>query len=162
MAIRFRTQYDEDYNSSVFAAEIGEDENLVQQHMRDECDVNVIMARYQKTGDISHLGQIAGEYGDFSDVFDYKSGLDRIYAAQDLFLELPSSIRDKFQNDPAKFIDFAQNPENQQELRDMGLAPPLPQNVEASAEPKGGARTSSPPPSQPKGSKTPAQQSSDD
>lgn len=148
--MRFRTQFTP-YQASVFFTDPGEDEDLVQQHMRDECDVNVIMARYQKTGELSHLGAIAGSYGDFSDVGDYKEGLERIIAADAAFMELPSSIRDRFHNDPAKFIDFCVDPENLDELREMGLAPPKRvtpsvkvENVEdLRSEPKGGARTPS-------------------
>lgn len=148
--MRFRTQFTP-YEASIFFTDPGEDEDLVQQHMRDECDVNVIMARYQKTGEISHLGAIAGSYGDFSDVTDYKDGLERIIAADAAFMELPSSIRDRFMNDPAKFIEFCANKDNLDELRDMGLAPPKSvtpsvkvENVEElRSEPKGGARTSS-------------------
>lgn len=124
--MRFRTQYDSDYRSEIFWTDPGEDEGLVQHHMTAETDVNNIMAKYQATGDISHLGEIAGSYGDFSDVYDYKSGLDRINAANEIFMELPSLIRDRFNNDPAKFVEFATNADNQEELRKMGLAPPAP------------------------------------
>lgn len=131
MTQRFRTQYDLDYKSQVFFTDPGEDEDLVQHHMQAECDVNVIMARYQKTGDISHLGQIAGEYGDFSDVLDYKTGLERIMDADALFMELPSSVRDRFGNDPAQFMEFATDASNLDEMRKMGLAPPAPEKPEA-------------------------------
>lgn len=129
-AVRFRTQFDTDYDARIFYTDPGEDEGLVQHHMQEETDVNVIMARYQKTGDISHLGEIAGTYGDFSDVTDYKSGLDRINDANLLFMELPASIRDRFNNDPAKFVEFATDGGNQDELRKMGLAPSLPEPPE--------------------------------
>jgi len=130
--MKFRTQYDENYKSQIFDTDPGEDEGLVQQHMRDECDINIIMKRYEATGELTHVGGMAGEYGDFSEVLDYKTGLERIMEADTLFMELPASIRDRFNNDPAKFIDFAANPQNQEELRSMGLAPPLPAPPEPS------------------------------
>jgi len=130
--MKFRTQYDENYNSQIFDTDPGEDEGLVQQHMRDECDINVIMARYATTGELTHIGGIAGEFGDFSEVLDYKTGLERLMEADALFMELPASIRDRFNNDPAKFLDFATNSANQDELRTMGLAPPLPAPPEPS------------------------------
>lgn len=132
--VKFRTKYDEDYQDGLnysFWTDVGEDENLVQHSMQAECDVNTIMARYQKTGELSHIAGMAGEYGDFYDVSDYKSGTERIMAAQSLFMELPSSIRDRFHNDPAKFIEFATDEKNIEELRSMGLAEPAPQKPEA-------------------------------
>lgn len=123
---RFRTQYDSDYKAEIFYTDPGEDEGLVQQHMRDECDVNVIMAKYASTGELTHIGGMAATYGDFSEVTDYKTGIERIMEADALFMELPASIRDQFNNDPAKFVDFATNPDNQDALIDMGLAPARP------------------------------------
>lgn len=139
VATKFRTQFDDNYKSSVFDTDVGEDEGLVQQNMAAECDINNIMAKYQKTGELTHLAAIAGQYGDFSDVTDYKTGLERIYAADDLFMELPSSIRDRFDNDPAQFVEFATNKENLEELREMGLAPrpPEPKPTQTAKGPEG-------------------------
>lgn len=137
---RFRTQWDENYKSEIFATPIGEDENLVQQHMRDECDINVIMQRYQSTGELTHIRADAQSlYGDFSEIADYKQGIEQIMLADELFMELPSSIRDRFQNDPGQFIDFAVDPKNLEAMREMGLAPaPAPQKHDASAASKPG------------------------
>jgi len=124
--VKFRTKHDENYKSSVFFTPVGEmDEDYqVQQNMAAECDVNTIMARYQKGQEITHIAQVAAQYGDFSEVADYKTGLERILEADALFMELPSSIRDRFMNDPAAFIEFATDKANEDELRKMGLAPP--------------------------------------
>lgn len=110
---------------------IGE-RSRTQQHLRDETDINHIMRKYEKTGILTHVARYAGEYGDFSGVPDYKTGIERIQAAEDMFMSLPARIREKFQNDPGKFIDFATNPENQAELRTLGLAPPEPPVAERS------------------------------
>ena len=36
---------------------------------------------------------------------------------------MPSVIRERFGNDPAKFVDFCVNPANIEAVREMGLAP---------------------------------------
>lgn len=123
---RVRTQYDTDYKAEVFFTDPGDGPSLTQQSMMEETDINTIMKRYETTRDLTHLGQIAGIYGDFSDVDDYKTGMDRINNADALFMELPAQVRDRFGNDPAAFVDFATNPENIGEMRKMGLAPPPP------------------------------------
>lgn len=110
-----------------------------QQNLKDECDVNIIMKKYQKTGVLTHVREKAGQYGDFSEVPDYKAGIERIMAADALFAELPAKIRDRFSNDPSEFIEFASNPENLDEMRTLGLAPakqvPQPSTVEVPAAP---------------------------
>lgn len=121
----FRTQFTP-YKPEIFFTDPGEEESLTQQHMAAECDINTIMSRYQSTGEITHIAAQAGEYGDFSEVTDYKTGIERLLEADALFMELPSSIRDRFNNDPAAFIEFASDPKNIEEMRKMGLAPPLP------------------------------------
>jgi len=50
-----------------------------------ETDVNNIMRKYEKTGILTHVARYAGEYGDFSGVPDYKEGLERIMAANEMF-----------------------------------------------------------------------------
>ena len=85
---KFRTEFDDPSKNKVFWTDPGEDEDLVQHHMAEECDINVIMRRYQQTGELTHVAGMAGEYGDFYDVTDYKTGTERLMAAQELFMEL--------------------------------------------------------------------------
>lgn len=95
----------------------------VQQNLLAETDINAIMAKYQKTGLITHVNKYAGEYGDFSGIPDFKTGLERVHAAEDMFMSLPAKIRDRFHNDPGEFIAFATNPSNLEEMQKIGLAP---------------------------------------
>ena len=99
---------------------------MVQQHLAKDTDINTIMAKYAKTGQFTHVTPMAGEYGDFSNVPDYKSAMEQIMAADALFMELPAKVRERFGNDPANFIEFATNDKNIEELRKLGLAPPAP------------------------------------
>lgn len=109
--------------------------SLTQQNMAQETDVNAIMAKYEKHGILTHVARYAGQYGDFSGVPDYKTGLELVMAADEMFSSLPARIRERFGNDPAKFIEFATDSKNQEELIKMGLAPrpaepPKPQLVQ--------------------------------
>lgn len=122
--------------------EIGEDPGQVQQHLAEETDINNIMAKYRRTGELRHVTSMAGEYGDFSNVPDYKTAMEHIMQADALFMELPAKVRDRFGNDPAQFIEFATDEKNLDELRKLGLAPeapraPEPQLVKVVEEPKG-------------------------
>lgn len=117
--MKFRTAFEP---SKRFKQHVGED-SMVQQNLAESTDINAIMAKYRKTGILTHVQTYAGMYGDFSGVPDYKTGLERVQAAQEMFLSLPADVREKFGNDPGKFIDFATNKENLPELQKMGLAP---------------------------------------
>lgn len=100
------------------------------QSFADECDINQIMAKYQKTGAIAHVNQHGANYGDCTGQ-DFFESMLLIKTAQDMFDGLPSSIRTRFANDPAQFLDFVQDANNEEEMRKLGLIP----EKEATEEP---------------------------
>ena len=93
---------------------------LAQQNFKEECDINNIVRNFGLTGELP--GQtISPQYGDFTGVLDYHSAVNAVLAAQDQFMELPAQMRSRFDNDPAKLIDFLQNEENREEAIKLGL-----------------------------------------
>jgi len=93
------------------------------QSFKDECNINTIMLRYQKTEIIEHYNKHMGKYGDFTNTpSDYQSCIDQVMEAEGLFMELPSSVRKTFQNDPGQFLAFVSDPNNLEAMVDMGLA----------------------------------------
>lgn len=114
--------------------------SMTRQGHKDECDINKIVARFKQVAGPDVLdrlaGYVAGEYGDFSEVVDYRTALDQISQARASFEALPAIVRKEFDNDPAAFLDFVHNPDNADRLVEMGLAKPkapVVGNVEASA-----------------------------
>lgn len=95
--------------------------SLAKQASRDECDINIIMDKYQKTGVVSHASKYQGDYGNFITEDDYHSSFNKMLDAQTAFDSLPSSVRKKFHNSPADFLAFVQDEENHPEMADMGL-----------------------------------------
>lgn len=77
-----------------------------------ECDINHIMARYKKTGIIDHVRPSAGMFGDFTEVPDFATAQELVIQAEASFMQLPSKVRDRFSNDPGKFLAFFEDPEN--------------------------------------------------
>lgn len=122
------------------------------QEFKDECDINVLMRKYQKTGIIEHVARIGGRYGDFLSAPDYHAAMNAVLAAQDAFASLPAAIRSRFENDPERFLEFVHDPDNADELVQLGLAK---KPVSASVP------SEEPPPSAPpgKGSEGPPQPS---
>jgi len=93
---------------------------------KKECDINNIIKQYDKRGLITHVNQAAKQYGDYSEINEYKVNLEMVIKAQQSFDGVPSEIRKQFANDPGLFFEFVTNPENQDQMVEMGLAAPLP------------------------------------
>lgn len=91
------------------------------QQFTKECDVNCIMAKYQKTGNLDHYNEHGAMYGEFTSV-EFQEAMQIVEVAEEMFADLSSSARAKFNNDPAQFLDFVQNPDNADEMYEMGLA----------------------------------------
>ncbi|AXL15277.1 internal scaffolding protein [Microviridae sp.] len=102
-----------------------------QQHQKDETDINKIMARYVKTGVIDHINKHQAYYGENTGI-EYQDAMNLLIKADEVFMELPSKVRKFFENDPAKFLEFTENPKNADKLVELGLAHPKskPQSVE--------------------------------
>ncbi len=95
---------------------------MTKQSFADECDVNNIMARFEKTGVLEHLNTHQGDYADFIGVEDYHTSLNRIHEATEAFMTIPANIRAEFDNDPGKFVAFADDPKNLDRMVELGLA----------------------------------------
>lgn len=103
--------------------------DLTQQHFKDESDVNNIIAKYQRTGlltDPLKPSTRQPRFGDFSDLPDYQSALAMVEEVDDAFMELPASVRKRFDNDPVKVAEFLSDPSNRDEAIKLGLVTPPP------------------------------------
>jgi len=74
---------------------------------KDECDINNILLRYKRSGLVSHLAKGVPTYMDVSEVGDYKGAMDHLRATEKFFAGLPAKIRERFDNDPVAFLDYA-------------------------------------------------------
>jgi len=110
--------------------------SLTKQSFQEQCDVNNIMKRFEKTGVIDHVNKFRSSFGDFDQATDYHSAANQVLAAQESFGLLPSAVRTRFQNDAGAFLSFMQDEENLDEMVEMGLvkAPPPPE-VQPDPEP---------------------------
>jgi len=111
---------------------IPEDEVIrVEQTHKDEVNINNIVKRHgmdliAKTAALQQFTYDDNPNNDFQET------MNMILKAKESFSSVPSEIRKKFDNDPAKFMDFIHNGDNQQQLIDWGLAkaPETPQPIE--------------------------------
>ena len=111
------------YDMALVSQETGlecQDPSLAQQHMKDECDINVLVERFGITGTMP-VAPLEASYGDFSGVGDYHTALNKIKAADQAFMALPAKIRAKFDHDPNALLNYLQNEENRDEAIQIGL-----------------------------------------
>jgi phage internal scaffolding protein len=111
------------YDMALVSQESGlecKDPSLAQQHMKDECDINIIVERFGVTGQLPQT-PLEPSYGDFSGVSDYHTALNAIKAADTAFMGLPAQLRAKFDHDPNALLQFLQNEQNRDEAIMLGL-----------------------------------------
>lgn len=91
-----------------------------EQHHKDACDINQILARYTKTGLIEHVKD-HGRYYDAPDPVDFQEACNTVIAAHQLFDTLPAAVRKECDNDPAKFLEMIADKENVDWMAKHGL-----------------------------------------
>jgi len=97
---------------------------MTQQHFREECDINNIMARYAQTGLLpQHQDGIFVDLAN-NEWMDYREALHVIQEADEAFSTLPASFRSELGNNPANFIDWISDPTNENRAIKMGFMVP--------------------------------------
>lgn len=120
-AIFLRTPYNYDLDAASNESGLAcEEPSLAQQHYKDECDINTILEKFNITGLLPE-SPLSPRYGDFTGIGDYHTALNRVLAVQDEFEALPAQIRARFENDPAKLIEFLEDEKNRPEAENLGL-----------------------------------------
>ena len=61
------------------------------------------------------------KFGDFTKADNYQDVLNIQIQAQESLSSLPSSLRERFRNDPAKLMEFCLNPKNKEEMDKLGM-----------------------------------------
>ena len=97
--------------------------SMVQQHFKDECDINRIILRFTETGMVSHTNPNPPSFGD-APATTFDEAMFLIKEAQDQFDDLPAEIRAHFQNDPGQFVAAFEDADRREELTELGLIRP--------------------------------------
>lgn len=104
----------------------GNDEpSMTRQEFAADCDINVLMAHYEKNAIVPPQNKLQPQYFDASSVPDFRDALDIAREAQDAFMRVPAVVRKELDNDVYKFVEYAQDEGNLEQLRKWGLAEPL-------------------------------------
>lgn len=98
-----------------------EGETMTQRQFQEDTDVNKIMQKYKKLGQITHINSKTGVYADITEIGSYDEALHKVLRANSAFNDLPSVVRNRFANDPQQLISFLADPRNDDEARKLGL-----------------------------------------
>lgn len=119
-----RTRYN--YDMDDVSRETGlrcDDATRAQQQFKEECDINTIVRNFGLTGQLPQNLQMPLDAA-FVDVLDYQTALNQIMETEKAFMQIPAEIRETFQNNPQKFVDFVSDEANVKQCREWGLAMP--------------------------------------
>lgn len=98
-----------------------EGESMTRPSFQEECDINNIIKKFNQTGQVHHLAEGLPFYGDVTEIKDLRTALEVARQAEENFMQMPSSLREKFNNDPGLLIDFLNDGRNYKEALELGL-----------------------------------------
>lgn len=110
------------------------DPGLTDQSQAAETDVNLIVKRAIKSGVLPGI-DVQKIYADVSGAMDYHTAKNLIINAENQFNSLDANVRIKFENDPAQFLAFVEDPKNAEELVNLGLAMAKPEKLGSNPPP---------------------------
>lgn len=111
-----------------------EDKSLAIQSQKEDADINTIVRRFGVTGELP-VSQRVPLQVDVDELLDYRQCMDFVRMADASFASLPAEVRNKFENNAAAFVAFASDRENLPQLREWGLAAPVPAEPAAPGAP---------------------------
>lgn len=91
--------------------------SMTVQDKAQETDVNFIMSKNR----YSQLPNPPDFYADLTEITDLTEAHEKIQYADKVFSSLPARLRSKFENDPQKFIQYLNDPSNDEEAIKFGL-----------------------------------------
>lgn len=95
--------------------------DLAKQEFKDDCDINKIMDRWLKKGQLPDLPSRLPEYGDYSNPLEYREAIHLVRDAETAFQALPAKVKHRMGNSPIALMGFMQNPDNLDEQIALGL-----------------------------------------
>lgn len=110
--------------------DVGADNDLpsmTRQEFTDECDINRLMAKYESHKFLPNAKTQEPMYLDFCDMPDLPTAMRAMMDAEEAFMSLPARVRREFDNDAMRFVEYASDAGNSEQLVEWGLAaPPAP------------------------------------
>ncbi|QCS36268.1 minor capsid protein [Capybara microvirus Cap1_SP_200] len=124
------------YDVPKVAGYVPQGESLTQQQFKDETTIENVVAKFALTGAIDPflINDSEPVYADVSNIPNFHEAQNLMLKAQEDFMKMPSNIRLRFDNDPFKYMDFVNNPDNIEEGINLGIFVKKEEQPEAPAE----------------------------
>lgn len=125
-----RTRFDENglwLDRPVIDCQGVKDKGFTIQADRDEANINKIVERLEKGATMLRMNAREPFYGDVSEIGDLQEALIKVQKANELFMSFDARHRERFDNDPVKFVEYFDDPANLEEARSLGLVSALPE-----------------------------------
>lgn len=98
---------------------INNEPSLTQQQFAEECDINVITARYLKQGLPPPV--LSNPIWDDFTAVDFQDMQNKVLEAKSAFAALPAKVRRRFQESEYLLLKFLEDPDNYDEAVKLGL-----------------------------------------
>jgi len=118
--IQFVTAYGEHLSPGIDCSDVP---SMTKQSFKDECDVNNIMARFERTGVLDYINENAAQFGEVP-ALDFQTAMNIVAKGNSLFEQMPGAQRAAFENDPVKFLAFMEDGRNRDKAIELGLIDP--------------------------------------
>lgn len=122
--MKFRVNYGPQVKRVAIKQPSSNPQGRTKQSFKDECDINNIVKKFNKTGQLPEMIKQNPQYGDYSSGMDYQEACNLVIKADQQFQALPARVRERFNNDAKQFLIFATNPQNGLEMAKMDLLTP--------------------------------------
>jgi phage internal scaffolding protein len=99
----------------------GGGELVTKQDQAALCDINNILANYQRTGLITHLNGREPLYIDAPRVEGLQEALELVREAENAFMQLPAKVREEFGNDALALLSAIEDPSQHGRLEELGV-----------------------------------------
>lgn len=121
--VRWKTPWNHDTDAeSLATAIVFKDESKTQQQFAADADINVILAKFMRTGELMTTGP--AKYMDVEEEFDLQDKMVTGYQVQEAWNALPAAVRNILK-DPKTFADYVTHcleTGDLDPLRELGLA----------------------------------------
>jgi phage internal scaffolding protein len=95
-------------------------QKIVDESQRELTDVHALLEPAIKRGLLRHATKFTEEYDDIPAI-DYQEALNTVAKADQMFAELPTKWKNRFNQDPNEFLKFVHDPANGNEMISMGM-----------------------------------------
>lgn len=104
------------------------DVRLTSQAPREDVDINKIVAKMNKG--LAVAGNPAlGKFDDVSEFGGLEESIIQVQRANEAFMTLPADLRERFDNDPVKLVEFLGDDKNYDEAAELGIVTKKPPKV---------------------------------